>query len=85
MERGEVFPCGGEGDLEWKEIFRACWYGVEGRELDCCEVNGGRFFASGDVSVDNFHGMFEAFRAATGDLPPGMEDSLAFPWVSGII
>ena len=36
-----MLPRAGDGDREWKERLRACWYGVEGREFDWCEVNGG--------------------------------------------
>lgn len=47
VDRGEVLPRAGDGDREWNDRLRACWYGVEGRELDWCEVNGGRAAVSG--------------------------------------
>lgn len=42
VERGDVLLRRGDGDLEWNDKSRECWYGVEGRELDCCEASPGR-------------------------------------------
>ena len=47
VDRGEVLPWAGDGDREWNDRLRACWYGVDGREFDWCEVNGGRAAVSG--------------------------------------
>lgn len=55
---------------------------MEGRELDCCEVNGGRLGVSVDSSLFVFHGIVEGFPDAIGDCSPGLDDRLSFPSVT---
>jgi hypothetical protein len=62
VERGDVLRRRGDGDLEWNDNPRECWYGVEGRELDCCWLRGGRggrFVSNAGVSVGECHAMFD--------------------------
>jgi hypothetical protein len=84
VERGEALPWG-EGDREWKDRFRERWYGVDGRELDWCEVSSGRPGESAGASPANFQVMLEGFVEPIGEDPPGEADDLASPWMSEII
>lgn len=58
---------------------------MDGSELDCCEVNGGRPGDSDGVSLASFHVILEGFSDPIGEMPPAREDDLTFPSILEII
>ena len=65
----------GDGDLEWNDNPRACWYGVEGRELDCCGTRGGRegrFASIVGLSDGECHAMLDGSSWGLFEVAPGL-------------